>query len=209
MKTNNLQRMLAGVAIAGLALTASAAMAQNSPAPSMATSASAPQLSYGVSEVVKLVEAKASDDTIIAYVKNSGTSYGLNADQIIYLQQQGASSAVITTMLNQPRAGMAASAPATYVPQPTTPAPQPDYSGGGSPPAPNVTYVQSVPTTSYYYNSYPYYYPSYGYYGYYGYPAVSFGWGWGGFWLGGWGCGFHGGWGGGFHGGGFHGGGHH
>ena len=41
----------------------------------------------------------------MAYIKNSGNSYGLNADQIIYLRQQGVSDAVITAMLNQPKPG--------------------------------------------------------------------------------------------------------
>ena len=45
--------------------------------------------------------------TIIAYIRNSGNSYGLNADQIIYLRQQGLSDAVIRVMLSQPRAGVA------------------------------------------------------------------------------------------------------
>ncbi len=55
--------------------------------------------------------------------------------------------------------------------------------------------------------AYPYFGYGYGYPGYYGGPALAFGWGggWGG-WHGGWG-GWHGGWGGGGWGGGWHGGG--
>jgi hypothetical protein len=64
-------------------------------------------------------------------------------------------------------------------------------SGSTATVAPTVTYVQTVPDTTYYYQPYyyqPYYYPDYAWY-----PPVSFsfGWGWGGGWHGG---GWHGGW---------------
>jgi hypothetical protein len=192
MKTRNLQKMLAVMAVAGLALSASTALAQDSTTvaqPGVA-SATVPQLSDGEAQIVQLAQAKISEGTIIAYIKNSGNSYPLDANQIIYLRQQGISDAVITTMLNQPRPGVA-------VATPTTPAPQPAastaYSGQVSTAtvAPTVTYVQTVPDTTYYYQPYyqPYYYPAYAWY-----PPVSFSFGWG--------------WGGG-HGGGWHGGGHH
>ncbi len=114
-----------------------------------------PQLSYGVSQIVQLAQAKVGDDTIIAYIKNSGNSYGLTVDQIIYLRHQGISDAVITTMLNQPK-------PAVAVATPTTPAPQPvasstattgsgstitTASGSTATVAPMVTYVQTASNT--------------------------------------------------------------
>jgi hypothetical protein len=194
MKTRNWQKMVAVLAIAGLALSASTALAQDSSAKNTvqpaAVNASVPQLSYGVSQVVKLAQAKIGDDTIIAYIKNSRNSYGLTVDQIIYLRQQGISDAVITAMLNQPAPGVA-------VATPTTPAPQP-VAASTATVAPTVTYVQTVPDTTYYYQPYyyqPYYYPDYAWY-----PPVSFSFGWG------WGGGWHGG---GGHGGGGHGGWHH
>ena len=209
MKTNHLQKMLAAMAVAGLAWSASTTLAQDSSAANMvqpaAVNAPVVQLAYGVSQIVQLAQAKVADDTIIAYIKNSRNSYGLNADQIIYLRHQGISDAVITTMLNQPRPGVA-------VAMPTTPAPQPvastAYGGQDSTAtvAPTVTYVQTVPNTTYYYQ--PYYYPAYAWY-----PPVSFSFGWGGVWGGGWhgggwGSGWHGGgWGSGWRGGGWHGGG--
>jgi hypothetical protein len=201
MKTNHWQKMLAVLAVAGLALSASKTLAQNSTATTTAqpaaVNAPVPQLSSGVSQIMQLAQAKVSDDTIIAYIKNSGNIFGLNADQIIYLRQQGISDAVITTMLNQPR-------PVVAVATPTTPAPQPVASTAYSGPvstatvAPTVTYVQTVPDTTYYYQPdyQPYYYPAYAWY-----PPVSFSFGWGGGWGGGW----HGG----GHGGGWHGGGRH
>ena len=153
MKTRNWQQMLAIMAIAGLGLSASMVQAQDSSAPTTAQ----PQLSYGVSQIVKLAQAKVGDDTMIAYINNAGNSYGLNADQIIYLKQQGVSEAVIMAILNQPKQGVA-------VATPTTPAPQPvvsstDITGSGSTittasgstatVAPTVTYVQTAPAATY------------------------------------------------------------
>ena len=67
-----------------------------SPAPA------APALSYGVADVVQLSKANVGDTTIINYIQNSGSGYGLDAGQIIYLKQQGVSDAVLNAMLNQP-----------------------------------------------------------------------------------------------------------
>jgi len=220
MKTRNLQKILAVMAVAGLVWSASTALAQDSSAANTvqpaAVNAPVPQLAYGVPQIVQLAQAKVSDDTIIAYIKNSGNSYGLNADQIIYLRQQGISSPVIMTMLNQPRPGVAAATP-------TTPAPSSSDSTTSTGPvstvtvAPTVTYVQTVPDTTYYYQPYyqPYYYPDYTWY-----PPVSFSFGWGGYYGGGYRGGYghsggyggyrggqSGGWHGGSQGGGSHGGG--
>lgn len=185
--------------------------------------AAAPQLSYGVAQVMKLEQAKVGDGTIIAYISNSGNTYPLDANQIIYLRQQGVSDTVLTTMLAQPKAyaasaNLSAPTPATPPPPAADPAPV-----AGTPPvavataAPSVTYVQTAPTVY----SYPDYYPAYNYYGYYGWPHpwfpwIGLGWGW---WGGGWhwgGGGWHGGvawhgggWGGSHGGGGWHGGGGH
>src|SRR5208283_3361132 len=83
----------------------------------MAPPAPALQLSYGVSEVVRLAQAKVSDDIIVTYVQTSGNAYGLNADQILYLRQDGVSDRVISAMLTQ-RSKLAASVPVPYSPAP-------------------------------------------------------------------------------------------
>src|ERR1035438_4484439 len=125
MKTMKWQKKLAVVAAAGLMMLALHAPAQNSPT-------TAPKLSYGVSEVVKLAQANINDDTIIAYIKSTGTDYRLGADQMLYLRQQGVSEAVIKAMLVQPRsvvapataaAAVASTAPAPAATAPTAPAP--------------------------------------------------------------------------------------
>ena len=184
MKTNYMINTAAVLAVSGLVGSGFTALAQ--PAAGMATPAAAvstPQLAYGVPQVLQLAQAKVSDDTIITFIKNSGTSYVLTADQIIYLRQQGVSEAVITAMLNQPKSGVAV--PATAGTTITT------ANGSTATVAPTVTYVQPAPVTTYYYAEPYYYYPAYGYV--YPYPSVSIGLGWG----------WHGGYGG-WHGGGWH-----
>ncbi len=191
MKTKNFAKLLLAV-VAGLALLAANVLAQNSP------TATAPQLSYGVPQVLQLAQAKVGDDTIIAYIKNSGNGYGLNADQIIYLRQQGVSDNVITAMLNQPKVAAAPAQPATQPDNSSTAQASTSYA------QPTTTYsvpsstVYVIPDTqTYYYDSYyaqPYYYPYYAW----PYPAVSLSFGFGGRWGGGY-----------YHGGGFHGGGGH
>jgi hypothetical protein len=197
MKTKYLQNMLLVVVVAGLTMSVSTVLAQNSAASIIqpaAVNAPAPQLSYGVPQILQLAQANVGDATIIAYIKNSGNSYALDADQIIYLRQQGISGAVINTMLNQPK-------PAAAMAVPATPAPQPVASTAYTAPvatatvAPTVTYVQTAPAPApvYYYYQ-PYYYPAYSpAYGTFPALSLSFAWGGGG-----------GGYGGGWRGGGWH-----
>lgn len=201
MKRINLKKSFLTIATAaGLTLSALTVAAQDS---STASQPAPVQLSYGASQIVQLAQAKMSDDTIIAYIRNSGNSYALDAGQIIYLRQLGISDAVVNVMLNQPRNAPVATAQA---------APGQNNSDTSSAQTtatvaqPSTTYVQTAPpstvyvipdTQTYYYNS-AYYQPYY-YYPYYAWPytPVSFSFGFGGRWGGG----FHGG---SFHGGGFH-----
>lgn len=221
MKTTYSKKLVAFLALASMALSVSTVLAQDSSATTTIQATPTPQLAYGVSQILQLAQAKVSDDTIITYIKNSGNSYGLTADQIIYLQQQGLSPAVINAMLSQPKPGVLAAASAPVATTTVTPAPvvaydtQPSVSTMVTPPITGIDPTYSAAYSSYYYQpyyypyySYPYYYPAYGYYGCYPGVTVSLGWGrgWGGY---GWRGGFHGGFHDGFHGGfggGFHGG---
>jgi len=185
MKTNHLQKMLAVVVVAGLSLSSATLPAQTSPVspvPQAAVVASVPPLSGNESQILRLVQAKVGDDTIVAYIKNSGNGYSLTADQIIYLKQQGLSDAVISAMLNRQPGPAVTVASAPPVPQQSV-STVTTQSGSTATVAPAVTYVQTVPSTAYYYQ--PYYYPDYAWY-----PPVAFSFGWGGGWRGG---GFHGG----------------
>lgn len=180
METLSFRRLFFAIVIAGLALSTMSVTAQNSKATIVA-----PPPGQGVAQILQLAQAKISDDTIIAYIRNSGSSYQLDAKQIIYLRQQGISEKVINFMLNQSK----------VVSAPEQPAAQPDSS-----------YYSSA------YYAQPYYYPYDGGYPYYSglYPGV-FSFGFRGGFHDGFRGGFHnGGFRGGFHGGGsgFHSGGH-
>ncbi len=227
MKTRNLQNsLLALAAVTALAFTAGNAAAQEpttATAQPAAARQPAPQLSYGVPQVLQLVQAKVNDCIIVSYIQNSGTIYGLKAGEIVYLKQQGVSDTVLNAMLNQRSRLTGSTEPATTTAATATVSDQ-TYATA----APAVTYVQPAPSSTvyiipdtqtyrynaWYYGATPYYYyPYYG--GYYGWPAASFSFGWGGYHGGGYhvgggfrsGGGYHVG-GGGFHsGGGFRGGG--
>ena len=209
MKTSNFQKLILAVAV-GLAFSAMTVAAQDSSAASQPALA---QLSYGASQIIQLSRAKVSDDTIIAYIHNSGNSYVLDADQIIYLRQQGISDAVVNVMLNQPK-----NAPVATAPQQNNSSHTSSAQTETAVAQPTTTYVQSTPastvyvipdTQTYYYDSgyyQPYYYPYYAW----PYAPVSLSFGFGGrFGSGFHGGGFRGGGGGGFHGGSSHGGFHH
>ena len=174
MKMRRFRKTLAIMGVGSLVLLALNAPEQNPASPT--------------AQILQLEKARVSDDTIIAYIKNSGHSYNLNADQIISLHQQGVSDAVITAMLSQPRPA----AVTTTVPVPTAPPPQiysttaPADTSAADQPA--TTYAQTVPTTYYYYAApYYYYYPAF--YspvcGYYGWSRCSASFCWNGYWGGG------------------------
>jgi len=158
---NFLKAFLAIITVAVLMLAIMPAAAQDS------LTNTAPSLTYGVPQILQLSQAKVTDDVIVAYIHNSGNSYSLNADQIIYLRQKGISDKVLTAMLMQPKIATA--------PTPTTPAPGESY-----PVQAPITYPQSAPAYDqpvssqsvytipnnqiYYYSSYyPFYYPYYYY----------------------------------------------
>jgi hypothetical protein len=89
-------------------------------------------LSPGLQEVIKLTQAHMADEVIVAYIKNSGASYSLSANDILYLNSQGVSQPVISTLLQTKSASD--SIPAT-VPPPAAPLPpeQQNYGPGPGP----------------------------------------------------------------------------
>jgi hypothetical protein len=236
MKLNYLSNVLAFLTCASMTVSTSSVLAQEAAAtaaapattpattqttaqattPAAPTARVAPQLAYGAAQILQLAQAKVGDDTIISYIKNSGNSYALSVDQIIYLQQQGLSTPVLNAMLSQPKAAGLAYLPPAAMPMPADnsatdaqPAPDPQQDSSTVSVGPPVTAIDPTAAAAYAYPyyPYPYYYPAYGYYGFYPGVAVSIGWGGYG-WRGG---GYRGGnfRGGGVHGGGFHGGFHH
>ncbi len=201
MKMQNIRKTGLVLAAGVLALGAWMAQAAND-----IGSGSAAPLPAGVADVLKLGQAKISDNTIIAYVQNSGITYHLDASQIISLRDQGLSDGVITAMLSGPMttAGAPNAQPNDQTPD-MNPPPPPEVSSTGdttSGSQPTVIYVNSAPV---------YYYPAWSY-SWWWPVGVTWGWAWwGGCWH--WGChsgsGFRacGFWNHGFHGAsGFHGG---
>jgi len=56
-------------------------------------------LSPGLQEVVGLSKAQMADDVVIKYINNSGKSYHLTADDMLYLKGQGVSAPVISALI--------------------------------------------------------------------------------------------------------------
>lgn len=206
-------------------------------APMAPVSGSTTPLSGPDMQILQLSQAKISDSTIVTYIQNSSTIYGLDASQIVYLKQNGVSEAVINAMLNQrtavaqqqqqqqaqmppPGSDQTAANSQTVVAQPSTPAPSTTYIVPDSQTANYnswaAPYWYYPYYSSYYYPYSAYYYPYYGYSVYW--PGIYWGWGrgyYGGYhgYYGGYhgyyGGGYHGYYGGGYHGGGYSGGGFH
>ena len=206
MKTHYFQSPAAFLAIAGMIASASSGLGQDSNATTQADSATtttvqtapaavapadssaavvqttpaqapAPPLAYGVSQILELSQAKVDDGTIISYVRNSGNSYGLTADQIIYLRQQGVSSAVLNAMMSQPAPGVMGPNANAGIPMPSGPAPQVSYpqappqnTGTVGPSVSGIDPTAAAAANYYYYQ--PYYGPTYYPYPYY--PAYGF-----------------------------------
>ena len=218
MKTRILRNaLLAVAAITTMSFPAGRVAAQEptSVAPPAVVSQPAPELSYGVPQVLQLVQAKVSDGVVVNYIQNSGTIYALKAEEIVYLKQQGMSDTVLNAMLNQRARLTASSQPATT----TAPSATASYSPAAPSSQPVATYTPSaqsstvyvIPDTqtyrynAWYYGATPYYYYPYPYYGgyYSGWPALSLSFAWGSGYGGYHGNYYHGGgYGGGWHGGG-------
>lgn len=76
----------------------------------------APRLAAVPAQVLHLQQANVSEDTILKFVQNSPANYRLDAGQIIYLKQQGASDAVITALVNHQGAPVVVQPVAAYPP---------------------------------------------------------------------------------------------
>ena len=55
--------------------------------------------SQDLQQIVKLAQAHISDDNIITYIKTSGATFSLSADDVLYLNGQGVSQQVISALL--------------------------------------------------------------------------------------------------------------
>jgi len=126
--------------------------AQESPAPDATTQspvAPPPDILDGspLSEVIKLTQAGVDESVIASYVANSGSTFNLDSDKIIYLTDIGVPSDLVTAMiqrdsvLQQQIATAVASQQTEQAAQPDETAPATDYSTDVEPqPAVTVTY---------------------------------------------------------------------
>ena len=109
-------------------------------------------LTPGLSEVVKLAQAGVGEEVILAYVEKYSGDFNLGADQILYLNDLGVSSTVVTSMLKHDGSNVAA-APAAPAVQtqavsnvplnpvyPAAPAPQAEVAAPAPPPSTEVSY---------------------------------------------------------------------
>ena len=104
--------------------------------------------SPALSEIIKLAQAGVSEQVILAYVTNSARLFGLSADQIVYLNDLGVSTPLITALLHHDNtldaqagktspaaAGAAPSAPALTTSASNTPPPSLPPEAPANPPA--------------------------------------------------------------------------
>jgi len=129
----------------------------------------AAKLSFGLDDVVKMVQSGVATDVILTYIENSTVAYYATAEDIVQLHELGVPSQITAAMIRrggklrgeQAKAAKAvAVAPAASYPSASSQAMQPA----------SVTYNYSYP-------AYPYYgYAAYAYpaYSYYTYPSSYF-----------------------------------
>jgi hypothetical protein len=115
-----------------------------------------------VAEVLKLADSGVEESVILVFVTNSTSTFNLGAEEIIYLNDIGVPSVVVTAMIQRDQAlkaflANAGPAPAAPPPTPTEPvpsvpepppapapadmAPQPDYATDNYPPPADNTYA--------------------------------------------------------------------
>lgn len=111
-------------------------------------------LTPGLSEVVKLAQAGVGEEVILAFVEKYSGNFNLGADQILYLNDLGVSSTVVTSMLKHDGSNVAAAAAAPAVqthavsnvplnpvyPANPAPAPQAEVAAPAPPPSTEVSY---------------------------------------------------------------------
>ncbi len=148
MKTTTWLALLAAAGFTSLlgSLEVTSAQSPAGPAPVVGPGPGTSSLSQGAVEVVRMQASGMSDDVLLAYVQGAQAPFNLSADNVLYLQKLGFSSAVITAMLDQDRVlgGQPAPAPVMAAAAPVV-APAP-------PAAPPAVYVSNPPqAVSYFY----------------------------------------------------------
>jgi hypothetical protein len=94
------KRPLEGALIGGGVGTAAGALVGNAADQKQAAAARNARAALSPEEIVKMTKEGVSDNLIINQIRTSGTRYNLNAEWIVWLQNNGVSQAVITEMQN-------------------------------------------------------------------------------------------------------------
>ena len=114
-------------------------------------------LTPGLSEVVKLAQSGVSEEVLLTYVEKYADAFNLGADQILYLNDLGVSSTVITAMLKHDGSTVAATAPAGVQTQAVSNVPMTPVSPAAPAPAPQAEATVATPPPSteaaYFYDS--------------------------------------------------------
>lgn len=121
------------------------------------------QVSPGIAEIIKLVEAGVEPVVIEAYIQNSRTRFQPTADDILHLHRLGVSSQILTALLRHEGTGETKTAPVDRPPAEKSPAAE--QTGGTKAQPPIYTYV--YPPYSIPWVTYPrIIYPNYSWHGY-------------------------------------------
>jgi hypothetical protein len=118
-------------------------------------------LSPGLADVIKLAQAHVGDDTLLAYIQNSGLAYSPSADELLYLSDIGVSQNVLAALVKKPVAELPVAAAATNEAIPVAP-PAPNNSALAGPadnmidiplPTDDQPAPVPVPQNNYFYDS--------------------------------------------------------
>jgi hypothetical protein len=164
MKIESFQKHILGTAIAILCLMGvrspfnSPAQAQPAPPPpdSATESSALPPNVYPTSplaQVIRLTQAGVDESVIMTFVTNSGSTFNLDSDKIIYLKDIGLPNEVVTVMMQRDQQLQQQMAASAYQP-PAQPAPAPDttYQPETAPPPQPVEQPAEV-TVNYFYDT--------------------------------------------------------
>jgi hypothetical protein len=168
MKIDFFKRCVWGTTIAVLGLTGvrspfnSAAHAQPAPPPSdnaTASSALPPNIypTSPLAQVVRLTQAGVDEGIIMTYVTNSGSTFNLDSDKIIYLRDIGLPNGVVTAMMQRDQQLQQQMAASAYQPPPQpAPAPDPTDQPETAPPPQPVEQPAEVTVNNFYDTLAPY-----------------------------------------------------
>jgi len=78
--------------------------------------------SLGVTEIMRMLDAKVDEQVILAYIENSSMRYDPEATELIALKQHGASTTILTALLHHGDHWQSPAPPTTTSPQPAAPA---------------------------------------------------------------------------------------